>query len=80
MESEAQHSFHRPSVLIGYEAELNQFVLARLGYGFQNSKKMEVLTAGVGFDLPRFRLNYAFETPTKGGGDQTHSVDLGIPF
>lgn len=80
MVSEANHSFHRPSVLAGYESQLNQFFLVRLGYGFLNSESRDVATGGIGFDLPRFRLNYAFQVPAKGGGETWHTVDLGIPF
>lgn len=40
----------------------------------------ESWSAGFGFDLPRFRLDYSSQWHVDGGKEQRHSVDLGVPF
>lgn len=71
----------RPQLQLGYEASLTPMVLFRMGYGFlREPATREVASAGLGLSLPRFRIDYGFQTSTKGDGEPVHAVDLGIPF
>ncbi len=67
-------------VMVGTENYLNRWMTLRLGYQENLSDIRDLATAGWGFDLPKFKLNYAYLTET--GSDPTvrHSVDLSIPF
>ena len=78
--SSSNNNFQPASTLLGYEASLNQFLLIRFGYGTEPEYSRESLAAGVGLNLPRFRINYGYMATIHGDGDNRHSVDLGIPF
>lgn len=67
-------------VMGGLETYVNNFLVSRLGYYNDTNDNRELLTAGLGFNGPRFALNYAYEGNPKESGDYRHSVDLGIPF
>lgn len=75
-----ENRFGKPTVLLGYESILNEFVLLRLGWGHDAFSKQELASGGFGLRLPRFRFNYAYQTGIRGGFDPRHSIDLGIPF
>lgn len=74
------NNFGQGSLLLGYEAQLNDFVLIRLGYANEKETRRDLLGAGFGLSLPRFRLNYAYQSALRGEFEARHSVDLGIPF
>lgn len=74
------HDLEKRSLLLGYEGALNEFIALRLGWGQDENLKTEFGTAGFGFKLPRFRLNYAYQTPIRGEFEHRQSLDLGIPF
>lgn len=78
--SAAGNNFGRAATLLGYETELNDFVAFRLGAGDEPEYERQIGSLGVGLNLPRFRLNYAFQSGLKGEFENRHSVDLGIPF
>lgn len=65
---------------LGLETYLNNFVITRFGYSDDVDDKRQLLTAGVGFNGPRFQLNYAYQGNTQKSSDYRHSIDLVIPF
>lgn len=78
--SAARNDFKRPELLLGYESSLTQYFLVRFGYGIDHERDREFGAAGLGFDLPRFHVNYGFQARAKGDVEDRHSIDLGIPF
>lgn len=78
--SAARNDFKRTSLLLGYESSLSEYFLVRLGYGFDHENDREYGSAGFGFELPLFRVNYGFQARVKGEMEDRHSIDLGIPF
>lgn len=67
-------------LMAGVETFVNKFLRTRLGYHNDTDDSRELITAGFGFNGPRFALNYAYEGNPQESGDYRHSVDLGIPF
>ncbi|WP_246845184.1 hypothetical protein [Bdellovibrio sp. NC01] len=65
---------------VGLETYLNKFIITRFGYSNDTDDSRQLLTAGVGFNGPRFQINYAYQGNTEKSGDYRHSVDLVIPF
>lgn len=63
----------------GIESYLNKFFIVRVGVS-QVPDLKESWSAGFGFDLPRFKLDYASQWHANGGNEQRHSVDLTVPF
>lgn len=78
--SNAGNDFGRRSLLVGYESYLNRYTLFRLGWGDEKALDRQFTSIGFGFELPRFRMNYAYQSGLKGDFESRHSVDLGIPF
>lgn len=74
------NNFQRPTFMLGFESYLNRWMLIRFGYRDENAFDKEYATAGIGFDLPRFKLNYGYEGDTKDASNSRHSVDLAVPF
>lgn len=66
--------------MFGAENYLNRWMTFRLGYQENMGNIKDIATAGWGFDLPRFKLNYAFLSETGSEPLVRHSVDLSIPF
>lgn len=66
--------------MFGVENYVNRWMTWRLGYqeNFKNIK--DLATIGWGFDLPKFKVNYAYLTETTSKPFVRHSVDLSIPF
>lgn len=67
-------------LMFGIENYINRWVTWRLGYQENLSKIKDLATIGWGFDLPKFKLNYAYLTETGSKPIVRHSVDLSIPF
>lgn len=67
-------------VMMGIENYLNRWMTWRLGFQENLNDTRDLATAGWGFDLPRFKLNYAYLTETGSEPEIRHSVDLSIPF
>ncbi|MBX2988229.1 MAG: hypothetical protein KF802_10055 [Bdellovibrionaceae bacterium] len=78
--SDGGNHFGRRSLLLGFETYMNKYFLARLGWGDERANDRQIGTIGFGLDLPRFRLNYAYQTALKGELENWHAIDLGIPF
>lgn len=78
--SAARNDLKRPTLLLGYESSLSQYLVFRLGYGIDHENDREFGSVGFGLTLPRFRLSYGVQARSRGDGEDRHSVDLGIPF
>lgn len=75
-----QHTWTSGTTMLGYESFLSQWLVVRMGLQSDREREIELATAGLGLELPRFRLNYAYQTGITTGLEDVHSVDLGIPF
>lgn len=64
----------------GFESFINDFMILRFGYDSNPLREFEGATAGISFNGPRLKVDYAFVKNTKGEGGQLHSIDLRIPF
>lgn len=67
-------------VMLGVENYLNDFIITRIGYSHNFDQEVAHFHLGLGFNGPKFAINYAFETNLEESGESRHSVDLGIPF
>jgi hypothetical protein len=65
---------------VGLETYLNKFFITRLGYSEDFDDERQILCAGLGFNGPRFQLNYAYLGNTQKSSDYRQSVDMVIPF
>ncbi|MBO9665422.1 MAG: hypothetical protein J7501_01240 [Bdellovibrio sp.] len=65
---------------VGVETFVNRFVVTRFGYSDDLDDTRPLISAGLGFSGPRFRLNYAYFGNTQKSSDYRHSIDLVIPF
>ena len=64
----------------GIETYLNRFFITRFGYSDETDDQRQLLTFGVGFNGPRFQINYAYQGNPQKSSDYRHSIDLVIPF
>ncbi len=62
---------------LGIESFLNKFLIARAGYF---SGDYNILSAGLGFEGPKFRLNYAYQMGQGTSDLKAHSIDFVLPF
>ncbi|QDK47177.1 hypothetical protein DOM22_19405 [Bdellovibrio sp. ZAP7] len=65
---------------LGLETFINRFIVFRFGYSDDFDDSRPLVSAGMGFSGPRFRLNYAYFGNTQKSSDYRHSIDLIIPF
>ena len=66
--------------MVGLENYLNRWMTLRIGYQDNMGDIRDLATAGFGFDLPKFKINYAYLAETGSDANIRHSVDLSIPF
>lgn len=78
--SGSENNWGQGVAMVGYESFLNPWLVVRMGGRWDQEQDINLATAGFGFELPRFRLNYAYQTGITTGLEDVHSVDLGIPF
>jgi len=64
----------------GVESKTEEFFVVRAGYRYEGVTARSVWTAGLGFDGPKLKANYAFEKNQERTSGALHSVDLSIPF
>ncbi|MBL7544732.1 MAG: hypothetical protein JNL11_13025 [Bdellovibrionaceae bacterium] len=67
-------------IMVGAENYINRWMIFRMGYQENLNENRDLGTLGWGFDLPKFKLNYAYLTETGSEPEVRHSVDLSIPF
>ncbi|MCB0369127.1 MAG: hypothetical protein KDD45_06645, partial [Bdellovibrionales bacterium] len=68
------------SWMFGFEEYLSRWTAVRLGYQKNSNDISDLVTFGIGFDLPKFKINYAYLTETKDSTQVRHSVDFMVPF
>lgn len=73
-------NFRRSTVMVGFESYLNHWVLARFGMSSNAYLKQDLSSLGLGLDLPRFRINYAYQFVMNNSKDQRHAIDIVIPL
>lgn len=65
---------------LGAENYFNEFLPVRVGYEYDNFNKISRLSAGLGFEGPRFSIIYGYIGNTENSTDYLHKVDLIITF
>jgi len=68
------------TAMAGVESFMNQWLILRGGYSNQWETGRELITFGLGFEGPKFAINYAYQGNPRISGDYRHSIDLQFPF
>jgi hypothetical protein len=71
---------HKLNYALGVESMTSKWLLFRAGFRRDELADRRLWAAGLGFNGPRLRVNYAFEKNPEGTGGAAHSVDLIVPF
>lgn len=64
----------------GLETKMPNYFILRLGSQWNDIERRSYLTAGLGFDGPRLKVDYSFQKMRGPGGYAMHGVDLRVPF
>lgn len=64
---------------VGFESYFGRWVIGRLGW-YREPQYSDSWTGGLGLALPRFRIDYAYQSISSQKNETRHSVDLGVPF
>lgn len=64
----------------GFESYLSDWFVMRFGAQRDDFLRKNRLTAGAGFNGPKFQVNYAYQMSPQDDSLSTHGVDLVIPF
>jgi hypothetical protein len=78
--NETNNPNQRLVYMLGFENQMAGFALFRMGYRLDDQRDQRYITAGVGLDGPRLKLDYTFEKNLAGTAEALHSVDLRLPF
>ncbi len=70
----------KTSLMAGFEDFLNQWMIWRLGYQYDGIKDRSLGAIGLGFEGPKFGINYGYQQDMNVTGDSKHSIDLQLPF
>lgn len=73
-------SFSKPTVSGGIETFMNKWLILRVGLGRNQEKSANILAGGLGFQGPKFGINYAYQSIQEDQNRSRHSVDLAIPI
>ncbi|NJL24729.1 MAG: hypothetical protein HC902_05880 [Calothrix sp. SM1_5_4] len=66
--------------MVGFESKTTDLFMARVGFRRDDLLKRSFWSAGMGFDGPRLKIDYAFEKASEESSGALHSVDLRLPF
>jgi hypothetical protein len=66
--------------MAGVESAFSEFGVFRVGFRREELTDLKIWTAGMGFNGPRLRFDYAMEKNEEGTSGALHSVDMRIPF
>ena len=70
--------------MLGLETRTSDLFLLRLGFRHDEAGDGRIWSAGLSFDGPRLKIDYAFQkgidAGPRSGRDALHSVDLRVPF
>lgn len=64
----------------GLETKMPNYFILRLGSQWNDVERKSYLTAGLGFDGPRLKVDYSFQKLRAEEGYTMHGVDLRVPF
>lgn len=78
--SQVNNNFNNPNHMFGYESYINKWIIARFGYRREELPDLDFGSLGLGLELPKFSLDYAFEAQTSGEKSNRHSIDLVLTF
>jgi hypothetical protein len=78
--NETRNPGQKLAYMVSFESMSGKFALLRIGYRRDEQQDQKVLTAGLGFNGPRLKVDYSFEKQLEGTSGALHSVDLRIPF
>lgn len=70
----------RNNVMAGLETAVQEFALVRVGMRFDELNDRRFITAGLGFNGPKFKIDYSFEKNLERSSGAVHSVDLRMVF
>lgn len=73
------NDFSKLTPQAGMETYFGKWLIFRMGWN-KPPKLRESWSAGLGFDLPRFRFDYSSQWNVEGSQESRHSIDLGVPF
>jgi hypothetical protein len=77
--SGTNNSFSKPTAVGGVETFMNRWLVLRVGAGRNLETKSNILSAGLGFQGPKFGLHYAYFQSSEDENFARHTVDLAIP-
>lgn len=77
--SDHANAWNKPVIMGGVENYLNKWMIFRVGALRDNELAAYAWSAGVGFVLPKFAIQYAYQNSTENSQLQRHSVDLAVP-
>lgn len=66
--------------MFGVETRSQEYLLVRMGYKLDQRTDQSIWTAGLCFNGPRLKIDYAFEKSSERSSGALHSVDLRLPF
>ncbi len=78
--SAPNNNFSKMTQMVGFENYYNRWVVGRVGYQDDTYTEKKTASLGLGLDLPRFAVNYAFSSELPRNANERHSIDLGIKF
>lgn len=73
------NKYSRPTVLGGVETFFNKWLVLRAGAGRDSDLEANILSAGFGFQLPKFGIHYGYLQESTKVAIIRHTVDLAIP-
>lgn len=68
------------NVAVGVETELNPYLISRIGGRWDEIDNRRFITAGIGLNAARLKVDYSFEKNVKRASGAVHSVDLRVSF
>lgn len=78
--SAPNNNFSKMTGMLGFENYYNRWIVGRVGVQDDKFTGKQSASLGLGLDLPRFALNYAFFSELPRNANERHSIDLGIKF
>jgi hypothetical protein len=80
LQEEEQNPHHKFIGRAGLESKLDEYFVIRLGYRRDENRSESVFTAGLSFEGPKLKVDYAYEKNLVSPQGGSHNVDLRIPF
>lgn len=77
--SATNNSFSKPTAVGGVESFMNRWLVLRVGVGRNQETSSNILSAGLGFQGPKFGVHYAYFQNAEEENLARHTVDLSIP-